>query len=889
MDIVFGLWADGGAAPDHGGEGAGALGAPVVGPNGLLEILELPYGLSRPPSAWVVRIAAWQTALEAADNSQRFWSKSLEVDAWATARTLLSWRDQLIAAGWQADGAWSGKRLVDLAAAEHAARELPDGLADRIARLSDKIDGNISRTVRRIRLIDARAHHPIGWRRLFDALEARGCMIEEIGASPSAPADTALGRLQRWMAAGGELDGSPDGSVTLATSTSSALAGELVGQWFSIAAPKATTVLVAQDADTQLLDHGLLGAGQPRAGRSRRSPHRGSLQLLLLAFKIAWLPFDAHALMELLLFARSPIAQRAVWRLAAALEHAPGRGSEAWRRAWTEIEAEELAIAESELERTKAVARFERWRAWAEPVGADPILGVPGAEAAAICDRTISWAVARYALGGDPLYLATATIAGDVRRALIALERSHYPRNLIERVIDQALDEGQNNPGASAEAAAWRCVSHPGGVWAPTDSLVWWNFGRTQEGLTRAPWTAAERTELAQHHCIPDDPSLAANAVSAAWERAILNTRARVLFVASGLDARAEEALHPFAHRIAPALDALADKARLEDALTQSVTNLAGAALERIAVKPAELPASSAVWTTPAGFAERLAKSNESATSFENLLSCQLMWALRHVAQLRPGRARSIPDQNRLLGNLAHALVREIFRPGVPPAPDDAAEQTRALLDPFIDQLAAPLRQPGLATDLAFARRRLPEAVAELSRVLTENCLTIEATEQQVSATFEDALAVRGAIDLVARDAAGTAVIIDLKWTRSARSRLDELQSGRAVQLATYGAMLVGDGAYRAGYFLLNQRQFATLTSGGLIGRSVDGVRTLPETWLAILASWRQWRDTADAGSILALGVEGVNDHLPVNLPIQREVRCEWCDYATLCRVRGLQ
>jgi ATP-dependent helicase/nuclease subunit B len=56
MDIVFGLWADGGAAPDHGGEGAGALGAPVVGPNGLLEILELPYGLSRPPSAWVVRI-----------------------------------------------------------------------------------------------------------------------------------------------------------------------------------------------------------------------------------------------------------------------------------------------------------------------------------------------------------------------------------------------------------------------------------------------------------------------------------------------------------------------------------------------------------------------------------------------------------------------------------------------------------------------------------------------------------------------------------------------------------------------------------------------------------------------------------------------------------------
>jgi ATP-dependent helicase/nuclease subunit B len=236
--------------------------------------------------------------------SRQRWARTIAFTSVLSIRGGVGRRDQLIAAGWQADGAWSGKRLVDLAAAEHAARELPDGLADRIARLNDKIDGNISRTVRRIRLIDARAHHPIGWRRLFDALDARGVMIEEIGASPSAPADTALGRVQRWIAAGGELDGSPDGSVTLATSTSSALAGELLGQWFSIATPKASTVLVAQDADTQLLDHGLLGAGQPRAGRSRRSPHRGSLQPLLLAFKIAWLPFDAHALMELLLFAR---------------------------------------------------------------------------------------------------------------------------------------------------------------------------------------------------------------------------------------------------------------------------------------------------------------------------------------------------------------------------------------------------------------------------------------------------------------------------------------------------------------------------------------------------------------------------------------------------------
>src|SRR3546814_3709273 len=45
MDVVFGLWADAGAAPDHGGGGAGALGAPVVGPSGFLDLLETIYGL----------------------------------------------------------------------------------------------------------------------------------------------------------------------------------------------------------------------------------------------------------------------------------------------------------------------------------------------------------------------------------------------------------------------------------------------------------------------------------------------------------------------------------------------------------------------------------------------------------------------------------------------------------------------------------------------------------------------------------------------------------------------------------------------------------------------------------------------------------------------------
>jgi RecB family exonuclease len=323
---------------------------------------------------------------------------------------------------------------------------------------------------------------------------------------------------------------------------------------------------------------------------------------------------------------------------------------------------------------------------------------------------------------------------------------------------------------------------------------------------------------------------------------------------------------------------------RLEAGLVSPELALAGASINRQAVVPRSLPIARLNWPTPDGFAARLEGVTESATSLESLFSCQLMWALRHVARLRPGRVRSIPDANRLLGNLAHAIAREIFQPGDSPMPDDAARISSDLLEGLVDQLAAPLRHPEQVEELNFARRRLPSAMAALARVLIDNQLRVEATERQVSGTFESLLSLRGAVDLVARDRDGRAVIIDLKWTRSERSRIEELISGGAVQLATYGALISGPGPYRAGYFLLNQRQFATLAGDGLIGRAVDGARSFPETWAAIVAGWRTWRDVALAGSILATGVDGAADHLPAGLDIEREVRCDRCNYSTLCR-----
>ncbi len=888
MDIVFGLHADAGAWPDHGGTGTGASGAPVVGPNGLVEILETARGLGSPSTPNVVRIAAFQAALDRLESPPRFWNKSLEVDGWAVARTLLHWRDELVDAGWSSESNWTEPRLADLAAADGAATDLSPGLADRVAALVADLASEPKLPIRRIRLIDPRAVHSVGWRRLLDRLEACGVVVEQLSPAPAAPADTALGRLQRWMTGAGPIEGQPDGTVTIATSASAALAAEITGQLFAECGDRAA-VLIAQDADTHLLDHGFCTAGQPRAGRSRSSAHRGSMQILLLAFKIAWVPFDPRALMELLAFPTSPIAPRAARRLAEALEEAPGRGGAAWQDAWVKIGEAEIAAAEGDPAKLrKARARLERWRAWVEPEPTDPVAGMSLAAAIAACDRTVAWAGARHAIDRDQLYAATVALAGDVRAALVKLGRDALPRTLIERIIDQALDIGHDNPNAAAEAARWRCVSHPGSVWAPAEMVVWWNFRATQEGLQRQPWTQSEREELAKRGCPVDDKGLAGRAASAAWERAVLQARGNLLLIAGGLDSGDDEALHPLAHRIAPATEKLASCVMIEDALARPSITLAGAELRQEPVPISPLPEARSIWLAPIGYRDRLEGLVHSATSFEAGLGCHLKWALKHVARLRPGRVRSIPDANQLLGNLAHALAQEIFAPGDPPPVEAARARAAELLDVLIEQIAAPLHLPELAAQLAEAHGRLPAAMAELARTLAVNELTVEEAEKQVSATFENALSVRGAVDLVARDKDGHHVIIDLKWTRSEKKRREELEQGNAVQLATYGAMTAGDEPYRAGYFLLNQRQFATLVEGGLIGRAVEGARGFPATWAAVRESWRKLGELADTGQLVACGVEGHEEHLPANLPIVLEANCKWCDYQTLCRVRGL-
>ena len=93
MLIEFGWSLDGAAWAD----GTGTTGSVRLGPRGLVQLLQSRLALTRPSVDPAVRIAQYAKAIAEAEHP---WPReSFAVDPWATAATMLSWRDAAVMAG----------------------------------------------------------------------------------------------------------------------------------------------------------------------------------------------------------------------------------------------------------------------------------------------------------------------------------------------------------------------------------------------------------------------------------------------------------------------------------------------------------------------------------------------------------------------------------------------------------------------------------------------------------------------------------------------------------------------------------------------------------------------------------------------------------------------
>ncbi len=894
VQVIFSTAGDGRTYPDFPGEAGGALCAPVVGPVGLVALLEIPLGLSGPEIGTSVRIASYVRKLSQAQaGTERFWTRSFEQDPWATARQILDWRDGLIADGWLGQPVGAA-RLDDLAAAEAAEPRLPPGLCDRLARVRSHLALGGPLEVRSVGLSQPVADLPGRWRRLLEILSARGVVLEMIQAQPCAAPGGDLRRVQDFLAGGAIEPLQGDGSFVLVEADTALMASEAVAEWVDAAGPQGQDglVVLAPDGDTALLDHALRARGLPALGLSLRSASRGALQVLPLAFALAWRPLDAKALLDLLNLPRPPIGRYAASRLSRVLLEHPGIGSRAWEAAWQDIEGRLAEQAETDGASPDTVAeKLSRWRSWTEGVGFDRAQGMSRAEARAIAARVLTWALETDRGEGDPLLLALASASTTFAEVVDVIGVDPLPALLIERILGQELARGAANPAHIAQSGTLRAVDAPGAIWGAAEALIWWPFTGPGDRPPPSPWTRAEVEALRVSGVALDAAAADAQRINRDYVDAILRARGQVLLVRPALSGEAETVAHPLAHQLEPLLasNRAAVSVRAEALLEASPVTIARRSIGRREVEVMDTPEPVPAWSLPDAAIARLADREESATSLGGLVECQLRWVVEDILRVRGGRLSKLPGSDQLFGILAHEIAREVLTPGEAPDPDQVGAAAQVLFDQLLPKIAAPLQRPEHARDLAAARVRVPAALVELARLLRDRNLRVVGSEVERARTPASGLRLKGRLDLVVQTADGVPGVIDLKWTRSSKRYEKEVADGAAIQLAVYSAMLGEDAVapVPAAYYLLNQRMIIAEKGSAFAQEGVEVVRSLDETYEAVEETWLAWRDLAASGQALTIGLEAGRALAPANLPLTGpDDPCHYCDLTRLCAVK---
>ncbi len=892
MHLVFGLACDGRTCPDFPGEGAGSIGATVVGPAGLLDILETQLGLGGPPVSDAIRIAAYaaklRTTLER--DGSFFFAPSFERDPWATAATLLGWRDDLRAAGW-AGSAVGSARPDALATVEASGPQLPAGLVDRVGALLAVLAGRPGLSIETLRCLEDSSAHPLLWRRVLEDLAACGVAVAPPAAGERSADGSDLSRVQRFLAGEGPEPLAGDGSFCLVEADTTLAIAEAVAEWLAAGDTAALggTLVLAPSGDTALLDQALQGRGLPALGLSASSSYRGALQVLPLAFACEWAPFDPKVLLSLLMLPSTPVGSRTARHLVEALAREPGLGGEAWREAWGKVRQDLIERFEGQTDAEREIAkRLARIVEWTRFSGADRATGMTVAQIRTVADRVGTWARRMDAGRGDPLLMALRSAASTLSAVVEVFGQARVSAHLLDRIIAQVLASGGRNPDHVATAGALRVVRDPGAVWSGVDRIVWWEFQGNGERVRPSPWSLSEAAALVQAGCVLETQAARSSRASLAAVAALRHARRQVLLVRSARSGDEETTSHPLAHQLHPLLAPAGDRLRFraEALLASPSATIAGRNIPRLGEAMRALPTPRGRWDLPVSVAQRLARRRESATSFARMFDCQVRWIVYDVLRIRPGRFAEIPGPDQLIGSVAHALAQAVFRPGPVLSAAEVEVAVAAAFDGVVAAIAAPLLQPEHAGDLAAARRQVPAALGTLAKVLGDKGVEVLGTELSRNAVIDEGFAVTGRIDLLVRHPVHGAGVIDLKWTRSVKPRREEIEKGRALQLATYGAIAEPGSTVPGAYYLLRQRRLLGPEGAYVAEETIGTARALDATWRDLVATWRSWRTLAEEGTALALGLEEAVEHVPAGLLVEPGKKpCRYCELTSLCRV----
>lgn len=909
LKIILGYWLDSATYPDALGEKEAEVGTVVTGFNGLIGILETQLGLTAPKASDNIRIAEWQELIRKQDTGNQPFSNSFATDPWNTAKELLRRRDELIIAGWDPTVHTGGSIWLEtLARLELSDHKMTGGLPDRVRALVKKLQDQVQLNIESVTIVDEEESLWDPWcNQLIDLLKYQGMQVEKEQAHVQSitreTRGTDLDLMQSVMAGeklAGEAQG--DGSLLLVRSEQEWEAADFLISWLQVHGME-NTVLIKGEGSS-FLDELLHRRGVPGAGVDTTSKWRAVLQVLPLTIDTYWDPVRVDRMMELLTIPTSPIPGKIRYRLATVLASNPGIGGPQWMKAIDEgMQDYEEAWIQEGCDKTEVKKRrkniVENLDLWVLHEYFNPNDGIPFEKLAHICQKVSQWLATKYHTTNDYMYLQASKVAQEFLEGVKTLGVSNVTHLQVARILDSVLGEGEKLDSYRQEATKWHVVDHPGQIWGQTDTILWWGFHKSMEGPSIRTWTKSERSWLKNHGVTLSGEDVRRRREAASWQRAALLANRRLILIAPAKVKGEEYPIHPLWDEIRYAVardSGTVNKISFEasELRKQEHSVLFGTVFERTALSKHIIPAPIRNWKVPENAV--LPRAEESATSFEGLISCPVKWTFRYAANVKPGTILSLPNESLMLGNLGHVLLETLLTEKSNWQEEEVRIRVGELFDEWTPKLAAPLLEPHNGILRNETRYKLQNSLQQFFKVLNEAGIQIKHTELELQKNWHEGVEFKGRLDLVGETATGKKILFDSKWSKrpvSYKERLENL----SVQLTLYHWLLTEheDENLPVAYFMLRTGHFYSVPHEEFPSDyHVEGPSLIESQKVLQKSVADVWSQLAK-GKAIAPGVPAVSEKDSEDLPEEDafvsviDPPCKYCEYQNLCGFRRVK
>ncbi|GHV04886.1 hypothetical protein FACS189485_11050 [Spirochaetia bacterium] len=844
-----------------------AAGEIHLGPERMLSFLQTRLGLGGNDEAAVVRIDQYRKRLAAvlsASSGDGWFQKSFELDPWSTARQLLSWRDELILAGWNKHPllAAQSKRLAALSAIEGRTEPLAKGFADKLREVLDELDYLDASCIQAIRLAEPLELLPHLWQLVFKKLGVIGVPIE----APQPQAPIALS----------------DKSLVLLEADTEWEAAEALAMWLAADKDANEKVnMIVPDA-SGVLGTALHRLGLPRTGSNESSKWRAHLQILPLVFANAWQPVELGALVALLTLPNSPVPSLVRYWLLRALKNEAGIKGEEWNKSLEEI-AKQLSTPNDPRYEAKTEKEVDEILKTIDDMLVSGRYPSQGMSEEAIVKRC-NWIINSFMLQSEDNDFLNAPIGQAWTLKKLVTGRGTIGRVELERMIDLVVAEESRE--VKAEAAPYLVSTHPGGVTVSRPVLLWWNF-INQSAPAATYWNPLERTALREAGISLDESGMGQKREVFAWKNALQKAQEKVILVRPKKLRGEDTARHPLWDMITASAGMDLGKKTAEKFIrtvadvffSQEKWELSGRAGKTIEAPLFELPQGQNEYRIPE---KRVKVEKTSYSDMNTLIGCPLKWVMEKAVKIRPSDAASIPDIHQSIGTLCHRIIQDIFvHSKHSRTPPEARKEAERLFDEKVESMVVELCAEGKKIERARYRQDIGRAVYALNELLEKEKFKAEKAEAELSGSLDE-VPFKGFVDLLLRDKENNPVVIDLKWTRSAdKYRRQEIEEKRDLQLASYAWLIEGkqpDAKVNAGYFLMPSNSWLQ-----------DTQENLRQVFANATNTWQKELEKLSQG-IVVKGhdkdeEEDENDDETSTETFKLTAPCNLCQYEGLCKM----